>query len=108
LFDQGMIVYIDCEPSAGKEITKRRPALIVSINAYNKSGMALVCPITTKERSDNAVFIDLPDGLPVTGQINTMQVRCFDLEARNAEPIGPAPDETLQMALSVIQRFIGR
>ena len=47
------IVFIDFDPSKGSEIQKRRPALVMSRDEYNKStNMVIVCPITTtaKER----------------------------------------------------------
>ena len=41
------IVWIDFDPSAGKEIQKRRPALVVSNKNYSKhTGFVAVCPIT--------------------------------------------------------------
>ncbi|MGC4441267.1 type II toxin-antitoxin system PemK/MazF family toxin, partial [Streptococcus suis] len=41
------IVWIDFDPSRGKEIKKRRPAVVVSSDNYNKqTGMIAVCPIT--------------------------------------------------------------
>lgn len=45
---RGDIVWIDFDPSQGKEIKKTRPALIVSPLNYNqKVGLALLCPITS-------------------------------------------------------------
>ncbi|WP_261764503.1 type II toxin-antitoxin system PemK/MazF family toxin [Staphylococcus pasteuri] len=50
---QGSLVYIDFEPSKGSEMQKRRPAIVMSRDAYNlSSNLIIVCPITltTKER----------------------------------------------------------
>jgi len=43
---RGDIVWLDFDPSQGKEIKKTRPALIISPLNYNqKVGLALICPI---------------------------------------------------------------
>lgn len=41
------IIWIDFNPSKGKEIQKHRPALVISSDNYNKqTGFVAVCPIT--------------------------------------------------------------
>jgi mRNA interferase MazF len=45
------IVYLDFEPTKGKEIGKYRPAIILSSVEYNKStGLVICCPISTSIR----------------------------------------------------------
>lgn len=45
------IVWLDFEPTRGKEIGKYRPALILSSQAYNsKTGLLICCPISTSIR----------------------------------------------------------
>ena len=49
--DKGDIVWLDFEPSAGKEITKRRPAFVISRKAFNEhTGFAIIAPITSTVR----------------------------------------------------------
>ena len=46
--DQGDIVWLDFNPSSGKEIMKRRPAFVISRKAFNNhTGLAIVAPITS-------------------------------------------------------------
>ena len=50
--DKGDIVWLNFEPGAGKEITKRRPAFVISRKAFNEhTGFAIVAPITSTARS---------------------------------------------------------
>ena len=50
--DKGDIVSINFNPSAGKEIMKRRPAFVISRIAFNKhTGFAVVAPITSTIRN---------------------------------------------------------
>ena len=45
------IIWLDFEPTQGKEIGKYRPALILSSLAYNQqSGLIICCPISTSIR----------------------------------------------------------
>lgn len=45
------IVFLDFEPTRGKEFGKYRPALVLSSKAYNdKSGLLICCPISTSIR----------------------------------------------------------
>lgn len=45
------LVWLDFEPTKGKEIGKYRPALVLSSEAYNqKSGLLICCPISTSAR----------------------------------------------------------
>lgn len=50
--DRNDIVWLDFEPTKGKEIGKYRPALIMSSKAYSKaSGLIICCPISTSIRN---------------------------------------------------------
>lgn len=45
------IVWLDFEPTKGKEIGKYRPALVLSAEEYNKqTGLLICCPISTSVR----------------------------------------------------------
>ena len=49
--ERNHIVYLDFEPTKGKEIGKYRPALILSSLEYNRStGLVICCPISTSIR----------------------------------------------------------
>ncbi|MDH4273543.1 MAG: type II toxin-antitoxin system PemK/MazF family toxin [Gammaproteobacteria bacterium] len=46
--DRNDIVWLDFDPTKGKEIGKYRPALVLSGKAYNKAtGLLICCPIST-------------------------------------------------------------
>lgn len=49
--DRNHIVWLDFEPTRGKEIGKYRPALVLSGQGYNKAtGLLICCPISTSIR----------------------------------------------------------
>ena len=80
---QGYIVTIDFDPSKGSEIKKRRPALVISRDAYNlATPFIIVCPITsTDNKRPYLVPLVEPveDGtLDKNSQVNTTQIFTFD------------------------------
>ena len=49
--NRGDIVWLNFSPSRGHEQKGKRPALILSLKDYNeRSGLAIVCPITSKKK----------------------------------------------------------
>ena len=47
----GDFIWLTFDPHAGREQAGRRPALVLSPKAYNqRSGLALVCPVTSQAK----------------------------------------------------------
>ncbi|TVP90414.1 MAG: type II toxin-antitoxin system PemK/MazF family toxin [Alkalibacterium sp.] len=101
---QGDIVWINFNPSAGREIRKKRPALVISSDAYNAStGFIQVCPITSTDRTKKG-FIELSDEHNVKGSINAMQIKGFDFlsKERAVTYIEKATGAELGMAAQIV------
>lgn len=59
--EQGDLVWLNFDPSSGKEMMKRRPAFVISRKAFNEhTKMAIVAPITSTIRGVKLEVI-LPD-----------------------------------------------
>lgn len=49
--DRNDIIWLDFEPTKGREIGKYRPALVLSSKTYNcKTGLLMCCPVSTSIR----------------------------------------------------------
>ena len=75
------IVLVDLDPTRGHEQAGTRRALVVSYEAFHRSGMATVCPITTREPKYPGE-VPVPDGhagQTRDGLILCHQVRTLDL-----------------------------
>jgi len=49
--DRNDIIWLDFDPTKGKEIGKYRPALVLSSRQYNQqTGLVICCPISTSVR----------------------------------------------------------
>jgi len=78
----GDLVWTDFDPSVGREQGGRRPALVISAAIFNEAtGLAIVCPITSKIRPFPSSVV-LPEGLPVSGEILLSHLRSIDTLAR--------------------------
>ena len=82
--DVGDIVFLTFDPQIGKEQAKRRPALVLTDIRYNRaSGLAVVCPLTSKRKP-------YPFSLPITlddveGAVLIDQLKSVDWTGRKAE-----------------------
>jgi len=93
--DRGDIVWINFNPQAGHEQSGRRPAVVLSTEAYNgKVGLAIFCPITSQIKGYPFEVI-IPTGFKITGVILSDQVKSLDWKARNTELICKLPDTTI-------------
>ncbi|WP_443093797.1 type II toxin-antitoxin system PemK/MazF family toxin [Lentilactobacillus rapi] len=55
----GKVIWFDFDLSVGREIKKRRPAIVASSDAFNlQTGFVTICPITSTIR-DLPFFINL-------------------------------------------------
>ena len=93
--DRGSLVWLLFSPQAGSEQAGRRPAIVLTTMAYHqRSRLAIVCPITSRERGWSTE-VKLPPGLPIEGVVLVDHVRSVDREARKLEIVGAAPPEVL-------------
>jgi mRNA interferase MazF len=82
--EAGDIVMLDFDPQVGREQAKRRPALVLTDQGYNRaSGLAVVCPLTSKRKS-------YPFALPITldeveGAVLVDQLKSLDWSGRRAK-----------------------
>ena len=86
------IVILDLDPAVGHEQAGQRRALVVSYAPFHRSGMATVCPITTRERRyPGEVAIPAGHaGQTNDAQILAHQVRTIDLRRVTAFSIAGA------------------
>lgn len=91
----GEIVWTDFDPAVGREQAGRRPALVVSATAFNEAtGLAVVCPITSRVRPFPSSVV-LPPDLTVSGEILVSHVRSIDVLARPVRASGVIAPEAI-------------
>ena len=103
--DRGDIVWLDFTPQTGHEQHGKRPAIVLSPQAYNKkTRLALFCPITTKQKGyPFEVLIEV--GI-INGVVLSDQVKSLDWQQRGAEFIGKATEEELNEIIKKLMVLI--
>lgn len=104
--DKGDIVSLNFYPSAGQEIMKHRPALVISRKAFNQhTQFAIVAPITSTKRG-MALEVVLSN-TKTQGAVLVHQLRSLDVASRGIQFIEQAPQEiteqVTQMATVIIK-----
>lgn len=100
------IIFLDFEPTKGKEIGKYRPALVLSSAEYNqKSGLLICCPISTSIRNQ-------PTEVPIKNidqpsVVATTIIQTLDWKDRKAKKITTAEKGVMEQVLLRIIPLIG-
>jgi len=101
---RGDLVHLNFSPSAGHELADRHYGLIISASSYNrKSGMSVVCGITSRVRG-GPFEVELPLGLlpgkrgvgPVRSVVIADSVRQVDFREREMQFVIAAPRELVE------------
>ena len=104
--NQGDIITLNFDPQRGREQKGRRPGLIVSNNEfYSRTKMALVCPITNTI-SAFPMHVVLDERTKTTGEIMCEQVKCLDINVRDAIFEEFVPDDIMDEVIDLICSFI--
>ena len=103
---RGDYIWLQFNPQSGHEQMGRRPALVLSQDAFNeRMGFIFVCPITHTQRK-NPFYVAIPDGEEVSGVIMADQLRSLDYKARKAAFIGECPELVLHDVLRRIKPIL--
>ena len=102
----GDIIWLDFDPQAGREQAKRRPALVITDEIYNRaSGLAIVCPLTSTRKA-------YPFALPVVvkkieGAVLVDHLKSLDWTVRKAAFHSKADPELLAKVRAYIGVLLG-
>jgi len=103
---RGDIVWLSFDPQAGHEQAGRRPAFVVSPEAYNrKTGLFLACPVTSKIKG-YPFEVALPEDLEVGGVILADQIKSLDWKARRARFAAKTDDRVIDEVSALVLPLI--
>lgn len=110
------IVWLDFEPTKGKEVGKYRPALVLSSERYNQqTGLVICCPISTSIRGGST---EVPvSGLEKPSVVVASLIQTLSWKERKVKFVCEAEEVVMPEVLArvipligidqVIDRFIG-
>ncbi len=105
--DRGDLIELNFQPAAGREIDKRRPAIVVTEMEYNRrAGLCLVVPTST-DLTPDTVRVLVPAGLLPRPSVAVCDyIKSVDYWERSATLLGRVPqaffDEVISTVLDLI------
>ena len=104
--DRGDVVWLDFEPTKGKEIGKYRPALVLSPREYaKKTKFVIVCPISTSIRG-GAMEVPI-EGLDKPSVVVSTVINTYSWKERNVKKITKVKPEVMDEVLLRLIPTIG-
>lgn len=104
--EKGDLIVLGFDPQSGHEQKGRRPALVISNTLFNqKTGMAIVCPVTNTDRG-YPFHVPVGSSGALTGFVMTEQVKSIDYSARKAQFIAKASSDVVNEVLSILDACI--
>ncbi len=103
---KGDFIGLTFDPQSGHEQKGRCPALVISNTLFNqKTGLAIVCPITNKDRS-YPFHIKIFDSVSLIGFVMVDQVKSVDYNSRKVKFIEISTAELLNEVLEILDACI--
>jgi mRNA interferase MazF len=104
------MIWIDCNPQAGKEIGDFHPLLVLSPRAFNeRTGIVIGLPMTTAEFNETNPFaVKISARGKKTSYILSHQPKSFDWRVRDAKPhpLKQVPLDVFTLACSMLNQII--
>ena len=103
--EAGDVIWLQFSPQAGHEQAGHRPAVVLSPSTYNRIGLLLCCPLTTKLKG-------YPFEVALAGSETSValadQVKSVDWRARQAQRKGKVSDAELAEIRAKARALIGK
>lgn len=106
---RGEIWRVDLDPAQGREQKGARPVLVVTDKAFNRMGLALVCPVSQggmQARFAGFAVSLMGSGSETQGVVMCNQPHTLDLNARGARFVESLPDALLQEVMARLQALL--
>jgi mRNA interferase MazF len=103
--EAGDVIWLQFSPQAGHEQAGHRPAVVLSPSTYNRIGLLLCCPLTTKLKG-YPFEVALAGSRPSAALAD--QVKSVDWRARQAQRKGKVSDEELVEIRAKARALIGK
>jgi len=104
--DRNDLIWLDFEPTKGKEVGKYRPALVLSSRRYSeKTGLLICCPISTSIRGH---LTEVPvNNLETPSVVAAGIIQTLSWQERKVKFIAKAAPDVMDAVLARIIPLIG-
>ena len=109
--DRRDVIWIDCNPQAGREMRDVHPLLVLSLRAFNeRTGIVIGLPMTTAPYNETNPFAVRFNGArAAVSYVLAHQPKSFDWRARGARahPWKQAPVEVFDRCREALDQILG-
>ena len=103
--DRGDVVWVNLDPTKGREQAGTRPAVVLSPKSYNhKSSLVIACPMTTQIKGYPFEVVCRYKNKPAAILVD--QIKSFDWRVRTRSIDGRIDDKTLQALTAKLSLLI--
>jgi len=107
---RGEIWLVNLDPIKGREQVGTRPALVISVEPFNNSGLELivVCPVTSKNKGfpTHVPLIPEESGLNAQSYVKTEDIRSVSVQ-RLIKAVGQVSPSKLEEVEICLRRILG-
>jgi mRNA interferase MazF len=108
--DRRDMIWIDCNPQAGREMRDVHPLVVLSPREFNaRTGIVIGLPMTTASYNETNPFtVKFTGSRSVASFILSHQPKSFDWRARNAKPhpFKRVPEDSYARACETLNQII--
>jgi mRNA interferase ChpB len=108
--ERGEIIHLEFDPASGHEMKGAHFALVLSGKAFNRQGLAMVCPISqdaaAAARSYGTVVTLMGCGTETQGAVHCHQLKSLDWQARHAKRKEVVPPYVLEDVLARLEAIL--
>jgi len=103
---RGDLVWIDFDPAAGHEQKGKRPAVVISEQAFNRvTGLALAAPVTSRVRG-HGFEVAIEGTKKIGGVVLCQQIKMVDFTARGMAFAEKAPAGVIAETLRKVRAIV--
>jgi mRNA interferase MazF len=104
--ERGDFIALTFDPPSGHEQKGHRPGIVISKTPFNeRTGLAIVCPLTTTDRG-YPFHVEVVGDPRVSGYVMVEQVKSIDYRARKAKQLGRASEELMDAVLALLDACV--
>jgi mRNA interferase ChpB len=108
--ERGDIIHLEFDPASGREMKGAHFALVLSAKAFNRQGLAIVCPISqgaaASARTYGTVVTLMGAGTETQGAVHCHQLKSLDWQQRHAKRKESVPTYLLDDVMARVEAIL--
>ncbi len=108
--NRGDVIHLQFDPASGHEMKGPHFGLVLSAKAFNRQGLAMVCPISqgaaASARTYGTVVTLMGSGMDTQGAVHCHQLKSLDWQVRKAKFKEAAPLHILDEVAARVEAIL--